>query len=82
MATWTISDELDARLRERLGITDPAAFAERVLRDHLDEEEDPAYTAEVDRQIKLSRAELDAGLGIDARQGMRQIANEFGIELQ
>lgn len=82
MANWIISDELDARLRERLGVDDPAAYAERLLRDHLDEEEDPAYIAEVDRQIKQSQAEFDAGQGIDARKGMRQIADEFGIELK
>lgn len=81
MANWIISDELDARLRERLGIADPAAFAERVLRDHLDEEEDPEYVAELDRKIKQSMEEFRAGKFIDAREGMRKIAAEHDIKL-
>jgi len=83
MATWTISDELDARLRKHLGIQDPAAFAERVLTDHLDEaEEDPAYTAELDRKIEQSMKEFEAGRGIDAIEGMLAIAAEKGINLE
>ena len=82
MANWTVSDELDARLRERLGVEDPAAYAERIITDQLDWEDDPEYSAEVDRQIKQSRAELAAGRATDAREGMRQIADEFGINLK
>lgn len=81
MANWVISDELDARLRERLGIADPAAFAERLITDHLDEEDDPAYAAELDRKIKQSMREFRAGKFIDAREGMRKIAAEHGIKL-
>lgn len=81
MANWIISDELDARLRERLGVDNPAAFAERLIADHLDEEDDPAYAAEVDRKIKLSMQEFKAGKFIDAREGMCQIAAEHGIKL-
>ena len=81
MANWTVSDELDARLRERLGVQDPAAFAEQVIAERLDEEDNPEVAAEVDRQIRQSKAELKAGQGIDARQGMRAIADEFGINL-
>lgn len=81
MAEWTISDELDTRLRDRLGVEDPAAFAERLITDHLDEEDAPEVAAEIDRQIRQSQAELAEGQGIDAREGMRGIADEFGINL-
>lgn len=81
MANWTISDELDTRLRERLGVEDPAAFAEQLIAERLDEEDDPETSAEIDRQIRQSRTELKADQGVDARQGMRAIADEFGINL-
>ena len=81
MANWTVSDELDARLRERLGVADPAAFAERVITDHLDEEEDPAYQAIVDANIKASEEDIEAGRVTDAREAMRRIAAEKGVKL-
>ncbi|MEO0966627.1 MAG: hypothetical protein AAFY08_16125 [Planctomycetota bacterium] len=81
MANWTISDELDTRLRERLGVEDPAAFAEQVIAERLDEAEDPEERAIVDAQIEQSEAELARGEGVDAREAMIEIADEFGINL-
>jgi len=82
MATWTISDNLDARLRKHLGIEDPAAYAERVLADHLDCEQDPEMQAIVDADIAASEADIKAGRITDARQAMMQIADEFGINVK
>jgi hypothetical protein len=82
MANWTVSDELDARLRERLGVEDPAAFAERIITDQLDTAADPAERAIVDEQIDASEADIAAGRVTDARQAMRAIADEFDLNLK
>ena len=54
MANWTVSDELDARLRQRLGRRDVAEYVEGLITDQLNYDEDPAYRAAVD--AKSSRA--------------------------
>lgn len=81
MANWRISDELDARLRQRLGDADVVEYVEQLITDQLDFEDDPATRAEVDAQIKASLADIEAGRVIDAREAMRQIAREKGIKL-
>jgi len=78
MATWTVNDELDARLRDRVG-GDVSAYVEQVITDHLAIEDDPAFRAESDEQIRRSVQELDSGEGVDARGAMKQIADDFGI---
>lgn len=80
MATWTVSDELDARLRQRLGGDDVAEYVESLLIDQLNYDDDPAYRAEVDAQIKASEADIAAGRVIDAREAMRTIARDKGIK--
>lgn len=81
MATWTVSDELDARLRAHLGMEDVSAYVEGLIAEQFDDDEDPAYRAAVDAKIKQSQAEFADGKGVDARQAMREIADEFGIDL-
>lgn len=80
MANWTVSDELDARLRERLGDAGLAEYVESFFQDQLDYEEDPAYRAKVDAQIKASEADIAAGRVMDAREAMRQIADKYGLD--
>ncbi len=80
MANWTVSDELDARLRKRLGQAEVAEYVESFFIDHLDYEEDPAYRAKVDAQIKASEQDIAAGRVMDAREAMRKIASAKGIQ--
>jgi len=82
MANWTVSDELDARLREWLGVSDPSAFVEGLITDQLNYDEDPAYRAEVDAQMDGSEADISAGRVTDARQAMTELAAEHGIQIK
>ena len=82
MAVWTVSDELDARLRKYLGKQEVAEYVERIVADQLDYDEDPNHRAQVDAQITRSIAEYERGEGIDARQAMREMAAELGIKLR
>lgn len=81
MATWNVSDELDARLRQRLGGENVAKYVETFFTDYLNYEEDPAYRAEVDAQIEASEADIDAGRVTEARDAIRSIARQKGIKL-
>jgi len=82
MANWTVSDELDARLRKQFGVENPAAFAERLVADHLDtqDDEDPVVRAMVDADIAASEADIEAGRVTEARQAMREIADKHGLD--
>lgn len=80
MAEWHVSDELDARLRARVD-GDVIKYVEQILTDQLDLEDDPAYRAAVDQQIKASLADVQAGRMQDAREAMRKIASEKGVNL-
>ena len=82
MATWTVSDELDARLRKRLGDGDVASHVEALLTDQLNYEEDTAYRAEVRAQIDASEADIDADRVTKAREAMRTIAREQNIDFE
>ena len=53
----------------------------KVIDDRLTWDNDPVVKAQVDAQIKQSVAELERNEGVDARQAMREIAEEFGIKL-
>lgn len=44
-------------------------------------EDDPAFRAKVSAKIQQSIDEIESGQRIDARQSMREIADEFGINL-
>jgi hypothetical protein len=81
MAEWHVSDELDARLRERLGGHDVAEYVEQVIAGQLDFEDDPATQARVAEQIRDSEGDIETGRVTDAREAMRQIAAEKGIKL-
>lgn len=81
MANWTVSDELDARLRGRLGDAGIAEYVESFFTDQLNYEDDPEYRGAVDAQIKASEADIAAGRVMDARDAMRQIAADKGIKL-
>lgn len=80
MANWIVSDELDARLRERLGDAGLAEYVESFFQDQLDYEEDPAYRARVDAQILASEADIAAGRVMDARDAMRKLAADKGFK--
>jgi predicted transcriptional regulator len=80
MAEWHVSDELDARLRAHVD-GDVNEYVEQIITEQLDYEEDPAYRAAVDEQIKASLADIEAGRVVDARQAMRKIAADKGIKL-
>lgn len=82
MADWKVSDELDARLRAKLGCDDVSEYVEAVLTDQLNYDEDPACRAAVDAQVKQSVSEFEHGQGVDARQAIRDIADEFGLDIQ
>jgi len=84
MAHLDISDELDARLRLRLADQggDVRAFVERLIQNQLDDEDDPLLRAQLLDKTRQGMAEIDAGLGLDARASMREIAEEFGINLK
>jgi hypothetical protein len=81
MATWHVSDELDARLREYLGDADLSEYVEQVIGGRLDFEHNPRYRAEVRSQIDASLADIAAGRVVDAEQAMRLIAAEKRIRL-
>ena len=77
MATWHVSDELDARLREHLHGGDPGDYVEQLIANQLTYEQELAAA----KRIKQGFDEIDRGEGINARDSMRQIADEFGINL-
>lgn len=79
-----LPDDLDARLRSHLAAQgeDVAQFVTRAVQEQLACESDAAHQAQVSASIQRSAAEFDAGQGLDARQAMRQIADEFGIKLR
>ena len=81
MANWTVSDELDSRLRERLGVGDIAGYVEGLITDQLNYDDDPAYRAKLDEQITASLADIEAGRVTDARDAMRAIAKDKNIKL-
>ena len=81
MANWIVSDELDARLRKRLGDVAIAEYVESFFTDHIDYEEDPAYRAAVDADLAASEADIAAGRVMDAREAMHKIAADKGIKL-
>jgi len=84
MAHLDIFDELNARLRSRLADQggDVRAFVERLIQDQLDYEDDPLLRSQLLEKTRQEMAEIDAGLGVDARESMREIAEEFGINLK
>jgi predicted transcriptional regulator len=86
MPEWTVAvpDELDARVRshvERLG-DNLSEFVSRAVREQLEYEVNEARQSQMTEKIKRGMAEIDAGQGVDARQAMREIADEFGIDLK
>lgn len=80
MATWTVSDELDERLRKRLGGGDVATYVEMLLTDQLNYDEDPAYRPEVQAQIDASEADIAVDRVTEARRAMRSIARQHGLD--
>jgi predicted transcriptional regulator len=81
--TVDIPDDQFARLRSHLDKHDGdlAQFISEAIDDRLARQDDPVIQAQVDAQIKQSVAEFERGEGVDARQAMREIADEFGIKL-
>lgn len=79
MANWQVSDELDARLRDRLGDGDVSAYVEHVIAEQLAFEDDPATQADIEHQISASEADIEAGRVGDARKTMRRIADNKNI---
>ncbi|MFW5681543.1 MAG: hypothetical protein ACOC1G_00920 [Phycisphaeraceae bacterium] len=80
MATWTVSDELDARLRKKVGERDVASYVETLLTDQLNCEEDADYRNEVQAQLDASEADIAAGRVTEARDAMRRIAHQHGVD--
>ena len=49
--------------------------------DRLPLEDDPDWQAETTQRIKRGMEEIKAGLGRPAKEGLRQIADELGVDL-
>ncbi|MEM6394135.1 MAG: hypothetical protein AAF797_15315 [Planctomycetota bacterium] len=81
MAYWTVSDQLDARLRQRLDDKELSDYIESFFVDQLDYEEDQAYRSQVNEQIADSESDIAAGRVTDARAAMRQIATDQDLKL-
>lgn len=56
-------------------------LVKRVARGSEPVRDDPESRARVAARMKRGIAEIDAGQGMDARQSLREIADEFGINL-
>ncbi len=80
MAPWNVPDDLDARVRQHVGDGDVAEYVQQVITGQLDFEDNPATQAEVDDQMKESMADIEAGRVMEAREAMRMIAKEKGIQ--
>ncbi|MFI4859488.1 MAG: hypothetical protein ACIAXF_02280 [Phycisphaerales bacterium JB063] len=55
--------------------------AAQVTPNRLPCEDDPAWRAETVKRIKRGMAEIEAGQSRPAKQGLRAVADEFGIKL-
>ncbi len=83
MASWEVSDELDARLRsflEKRG-GDVTAFVEQVIGKQLDYEGDPDFHQDVEERIRRGMEDVEAGRVVNAKDAMREIADEYGFRL-
>ena len=82
--TTHIPDDLDARVRSHLNSRgeDLATFTARAFDEQLAFDSDPVLQAELLRQTRAAKAEIDAGHGTDARQAMREIAAEKGLRFE
>lgn len=78
MAKWEVSDELDARVRQRTG-DDVRAYIEQLVTSQLDLEDDPALQTELIARTKQGYADLDAGRVRDAREAMDELAKKHGL---
>jgi predicted transcriptional regulator len=82
MAEWTVDvpDDLDARLKSHLAEHggDLAEFVSQAVDERLTLENDDLQ-AEITAKVEQGLAEIEAGRGVDAREAMRQIAEEFGL---
>ena len=78
MAKWEVSDELDARVRERSG-GDVDAYIEQLVSSQLDLEDDPAVQAELIARTKQGYADIDAGRVRDGREVMNELAKKHGL---
>lgn len=78
MAKWEVSDELDARVRERAG-GDVEAYIEQLVKNQLDLEDDPALQAELIARTRRGHADADAGRVRDAREAMNGLARKHGL---
>jgi hypothetical protein len=79
MANWTVSDQLDARLRDRLGDDSVSRYVETLIADQLNYDDDQTYRSQVDAQMAASEADIAAGRVEDARRSMSSIAARKGI---
>ena len=79
--TTHIPDELEARVRSHLSSRgeDLASFTARAFDEQLALDNDPLLQAELVRQTRAAKNEIDAGRGTDAREAMREIAAEKGL---
>ena len=78
MAKWNVPDELDARVRERVG-DDVESYVAQVINGHLDLEDDPDVQAELIASTRRGIEDADAGKVKDARLAMKEIAEKHGI---
>lgn len=79
MANWTVSDRLDARLRDRLGDGNVVEYVEALIADQLNYDDHADYRSQVDQQMAGTEADIAADRVIDARQAMRVIATRKNI---
>ena len=77
-----IPDDLDARVRSHIDARgeDLATFTARAFDEQLSVDADPVLQAELVRQTRQAKGEVDAGHGVDARQAMREVAASKGLK--
>jgi len=80
MAKWNVSDELDARVRERVG-DDVGSYVEQLVAGQLDLEDDPELQAELIARTTRGHADADEGRVHDARDAMNDLASKHGLNL-
>lgn len=79
--TIPLPDGLDA-CRQKALVEWLLSQAEAAAPRQLAFESDPAFRDAAVKKITTGRTEIESGLGIDARESMRGLADDLGINLE
>ena len=79
MAKWTVTDELDARVREHVGDGEVNRYVEQIIAGQLDYEETPELRTQLTARTRRGIADAEAGRVRDAREVMRALADKHGL---